>query len=272
MSANLAIILYWVYMPVFVLLSQLSWDSPTHPPWDYTGSPPIGPTLVICDMLSVVLTTTICVFALLLFLWIVGRRCMMNGKLRTSLLQDLAIPHATAPMATVHPPLSVVPSLEATDACSPPQFRSQPATASPLPTPFDFAQVPVIRLPAPAHTYRSVPFQDWIPRLSPPPPPSIPLPMSSLDAPATPLIDSRPSARLRPTVFVRYCPPLPGDSLSAGSSGPPRTSSSPSTHLTLTSGRLRREAFMAMTPPTTGPRAEESESDYDPYDMFPPAI
>jgi hypothetical protein len=271
MSENLAIILYWVYMPVFVLLSLLSWDSPTHPPWDYTGSPPIGPTLVICDMLSVVLTTTICLSALFLFLWIVGRRCTMNGKLRTSLLQELATPLATAPTATVHLPSSAVPSVAATGGHSQQPSRSQQDTVSHQPTPFDFARVPVIRLPAPAHTYRSIPFQDWIPRLSPPPLPNTPSPTSSLNAPATPLRDLRPSARLRPMVFALPCPPLLGDSLCADSSGPPRTSSSPSTHLTLTSGRLRREAFMAMRPPTAGPYAEESDSDYDPYDMFPPA-
>jgi hypothetical protein len=222
-------------------------------------------------MLSVVLMTMICLSVLLLFLWIVGRRCTMNGKLCTSLLQDLATSHATSPMATAHPPSSTAPSVGATGEHSLPQSRSQLDTASPQPTPFDFTQVPVIRLPAPAHSYQSIPFQDWIPHLSPPPPPSIPLPMSSLDAPTTPLRDSRPSACLRPIVFALFCPPLPGDLLCVDSSGSPRTSSSPLTHLTLTSSHLRREAFLAMTPPTTGPPAEESESDYDLYDMFPPA-
>jgi hypothetical protein len=93
-----------IYAHVYVLLSQLSWDSLTHPPWDYIGLPPIGPTLVICDMLSVVWMMTICLSALVLFLWIVGRRCMMNGKLGMSLLQELATLPCHCPNGNRPPP------------------------------------------------------------------------------------------------------------------------------------------------------------------------
>jgi hypothetical protein len=203
-------------------------------------------------MLSAVLTIAAFLLTALLYRRISANRCSKSGAPRTTPPPTPAMFRVTHQTATGPHPSSTVPSPGATDASSQQRSRLRRAVASLQPTPFDFAQVPVITrralVPRPRHTSL------------------IPSAASSSTATAMTITDSRPSVQGRPVIF-RSSPRLPGDSLSASSSGPHRTSSSPSRHLTPTSGRLRREAFMALGTPANRTDASDSESDYDPFNF-----
>jgi hypothetical protein len=209
-----ALVLFWLYLPAFVVLSAASWPFPIPPPWPSDGILYVGHTLGTFEMLSLVWSVAL-LLTLLLYprLPIAEPRCTPNGsptipRLPTPPPSPAALPTAINPLL-----LSEGSSPGATAASSLLLSRSPPDTPSPPTTHVDFGRVPVItpRAIVPPRLTQRITREH----------------MSSLIAAIMPPNASLPSPVESPPP-VDFSALFREDTPSASSSGPLSTSSSPS--------------------------------------------
>jgi hypothetical protein len=150
-----ALVLFWLYLPAFVVLSAASWPFPIPPPWPSNGILYVGHMLGMFEMLSLIWSVAL-LFTLLLYLHLptTRQKCTPSGSLTIPCLPTPPPSPVVLPMAIDPLLLSKGFSPEATAASSPQPSRSLLAMLSPLTIPADSGLLPTIppRAPVPQGT------------------------------------------------------------------------------------------------------------------------
>jgi hypothetical protein len=150
-------ILFYFWLPIYVLLSCVSWPFPNPLPWSSVGFPSAGRTLGMFEILSLV-SSTVCLLNHLyrslpdiVPLPTELRRCTPNGEPCTSPPPTPAIFRASHLMATNPHPSSAASSHKGAIACSP------PLSSSPVSTGHAFTSTYSLRFRAGANDNTSCP-------------------------------------------------------------------------------------------------------------------
>jgi hypothetical protein len=139
-----ALVLFWLYLPAFVILSVASWPYPIPPPWPSDGILYVGHMLGTFEMLSLIWSVALLLTSLLyLHLLINEPKCMLSGSPIIPCLTTPPPSPAALPMATNHLLSSTDSSPKVTADSSPLASNSPWDMPSPLPTHADLDRLPM---------------------------------------------------------------------------------------------------------------------------------